>query len=124
MPRSRKIGPVDAHVGARIRRRRTMMGMRQTELAGRIGVSFQAVQKYETGSNRVSAALLWAIARTLDVPVGHFFEGLEDGPTAEPATKEELIALKIVPPLSMLTPELQALIVDLAHALAKAIAKP
>lgn len=71
--------PVDVHVGKRIRHRRWMVGMTQQQLAERVGIKFQQIQKYETGMNRVSASRLWEIARTLDVPVSHFFEGLEGG---------------------------------------------
>ncbi len=67
--------PVDVHVGARIRQRRFLLGMTQQALASRLGVTFQQVQKYEVGANRVSASRLWEIARLLDVPIGFFFEG-------------------------------------------------
>lgn len=76
--------PVDAHVGARIRQRRWMLGMTQQALADRLGVTFQQVQKYEMGSNRVSASRLWSIARLLGVSVEFFFEGLRT--TAESGT--------------------------------------
>ncbi len=69
--------PVDVHVGKRIRHRRWMVGMTQQQLAERVGIKFQQIQKYETGMNRVSASRLWDIAETLDVPVSFFFEGLE-----------------------------------------------
>ncbi|MBM2575343.1 helix-turn-helix transcriptional regulator [Jannaschia sp. Os4] len=69
--------PVDVHVGKRIRHRRWMVGMTQQQLAEKVGIKFQQIQKYETGMNRVSASRLWEIAETLEVPVGHFFEGLE-----------------------------------------------
>jgi transcriptional regulator with XRE-family HTH domain len=55
------------------------MGMTQQQLAEDVGIKFQQIQKYETGMNRISASRLWDISRTLQVPVGHFFEGLEDG---------------------------------------------
>lgn len=67
---------VDAFVGQRMRHRRWMVGMTQQELAGRVGVKFQQIQKYEVGTNRVSASRLWNIAAALDVPVAFFFEGL------------------------------------------------
>lgn len=69
--------PVDVHVGARIRQRRLMLGMTQQALASRLGVTFQQLQKYEMGNNRVSASRLWDIARLMDVPISYFFEGLE-----------------------------------------------
>jgi transcriptional regulator with XRE-family HTH domain len=75
--------PVDAHVGKRIRHRRWMVGMTQQQLADRVGIKFQQIQKYETGMNRVSASRLWDVAEALTVPVSFFFEGLnEDGSVA------------------------------------------
>ncbi len=69
---------VDIEVGKKIRVQRTMRKMSQTELGNRIGVTFQQVQKYERGSNRVSASKLVEIARALDVDVRLFFDGLEE----------------------------------------------
>ena len=82
--------PVDVHVGKRIRHRRWLVGMTQQQLAERVGIKFQQIQKYETGANRVSASRLWDISEALDVPVSFFFEGLEgvadqDGHAAVPA---------------------------------------
>ncbi|MBN2631513.1 MAG: helix-turn-helix transcriptional regulator [Rhodobacteraceae bacterium] len=68
--------PVDAHVGKRIRHRRWMVGMTQQQLADKVGIKFQQIQKYETGMNRVSASRLWDIAETLGVQISFFFEGL------------------------------------------------
>ena len=76
--------PVDVHVGKRIRHRRWTLGTTQQQLAEEVGIKFQQIQKYETGTNRVSASRLWDIARALDVPVAFFFEGL-DSSEAEPA---------------------------------------
>jgi transcriptional regulator with XRE-family HTH domain len=76
--------PVDAHVGKRIRHRRWMVGMTQQQLADKVGIKFQQIQKYETGMNRVSASRLWDIAESLDVTIAFFFEGLAD---AEGAAK-------------------------------------
>ncbi len=78
-PRDSGAEPVDVHVGSRIRERRTLLGLSQGVLATASGVTFQQVQKYENGSNRVSASKLWAISVALDVPVGWFFEGYGDG---------------------------------------------
>ncbi|WP_107975287.1 helix-turn-helix domain-containing protein [Allosediminivita pacifica] len=69
--------PVDVHVGKRIRHRRWLVGMTQQQLAEKVGIKFQQIQKYETGANRVSASRLWDIADALDVPVSFFFEGLD-----------------------------------------------
>lgn len=68
--------PVDVHVGKRIRHRRWMIGMTQQQLADKVGIKFQQIQKYETGANRVSASRLWDIAQAMGVPVSFCFEGL------------------------------------------------
>src|SRR5215475_15467261 len=68
---------VDDHVGSRIRLRRTLLGMTQEQLAGALGISYQQIQKYETGANRVSAGRLFEIGQRMDVEVGYFFEGLD-----------------------------------------------
>jgi len=70
--------PVDVHVGKRVRHRRWMVGMTQQQLAGKVGIKFQQIQKYETGMNRVSASRLWDIAEALTVPVSFFFEGIDE----------------------------------------------
>ena len=77
---TRKTGPLDAMVGARIRMFRVDRGMSQTVLAERIGVTFQQIQKYERGANRVGASRLSQIASALDVSVGEFFESSRSGP--------------------------------------------
>ena len=69
--------PVDVHVGKRVRHRRWMVAMTQQQLAEKVGIKFQQIQKYETGMNRISASRLWDIAEALTVPVGYFFEGLD-----------------------------------------------
>ncbi len=68
--------PVDVHVGRRVRMRRTLLGMSQTTLGEAIGLTFQQVQKYERGTNRVSSSRLYDVARVLDVPVEFFFEDM------------------------------------------------
>jgi len=77
--------PVDAHVGKRIRHRRWMIGMTQQQLADKVGIKFQQIQKYETGMNRVSASRLWDIADALGVTIAFFFEGLSDQDMPKPA---------------------------------------
>ncbi len=74
--------PVDVHVGKRVRHRRWMVGMTQQQLAEKVGIKFQQIQKYETGMNRISASRLWDIAEALSVPVSYVFEGM-DGDEAE-----------------------------------------
>lgn len=72
----RSPNPVDVHVGARVRLRRKLLKMSQEKLGERLGVTFQQVQKYERGANRVGASRLWKISEVLDVPVSYFYEGL------------------------------------------------
>lgn len=95
---------VDQHVGARIRERRTLMGLSQMELAERLDLTFQQVQKYERGFNRVGASRLFDLARVLDVPIAFFFEGLDQGVEivqrsdetampADPLTRRETLEL-------------------------------
>lgn len=79
--------PVDVNVGHRVRNRRVLIGMSQEVLAEKIGLTFQQVQKYELGKNRISASMLWRIAEALDVPVSFFFDGLRSG--AGPIVPEE-----------------------------------
>jgi transcriptional regulator with XRE-family HTH domain len=74
---------VDAHVGTRIRLRRKLLGLSQQQLAERLGLTFQQVQKYERGVNRVSASKLYETAQVLQAPVTHFFEGLDGEPLIE-----------------------------------------
>jgi transcriptional regulator with XRE-family HTH domain len=66
--------PVDVHVGTRMRQRRSLLGMSQTALGAAVGLTFQQVQKYERGSNRISASRLVEFAKVLDVPITHFFD--------------------------------------------------
>ena len=79
--------PVDVHVGARLRVRRTLMGMSQTALGDAIGLSFQQMQKYERGTNRISSSRLYDIARVLDVPIEYFFEEMPAGVAANSPTQ-------------------------------------
>ncbi|HEX7758244.1 MAG TPA: helix-turn-helix transcriptional regulator [Caulobacteraceae bacterium] len=81
-PEERSPNPVDLHVGARVRMRRRLRGVSQEKLADSLGLTFQQVQKYERGANRISASKLYEIAASLQTPVGYFFEGLADPSTA------------------------------------------
>ena len=73
---SGKPNPIDVHVGARVRLRRTLLGMSQEKLGEALGLTFQQVQKYERGANRVGASRLYDLSRVLDVPVSYFFEDM------------------------------------------------
>lgn len=80
MPENKKKpNPIDAHVGGRIRLRRNMLNMSQEKLGERLGITFQQIQKYEKGTNRVGASRLQAIANILGVPVAFFFEDAPGG---------------------------------------------
>jgi transcriptional regulator with XRE-family HTH domain len=77
--------PIDRHVGSRVRMRRVMLGMSQEKLGEALGLTFQQVQKYEKGVNRIGASRLQQISRTLDVPPSYFFEGAPSFDTASSA---------------------------------------
>jgi transcriptional regulator with XRE-family HTH domain len=83
MPRGKKPDPVDLHVGSLLRTLRTLHGLSQAELAERLDITFQQLQKYETGSNRTTAGRLWRASKILGVPISYFFDGLDGN--ADPA---------------------------------------
>ena len=70
--------PIDVHVGQRLRMRRTLLGMSQEAVAEALGLTFQQLQKYEKGSNRISASRLYELSQILDVPQAFFFEEMTD----------------------------------------------
>lgn len=80
--------PIDSYVGGRMRLRRIQLGLSQGALASKIGVSFQAVQKYESGDIRISASRLYDVAQVLQVAPGFFFEGYPDGLVATNLAQE------------------------------------
>jgi len=75
--------PVDVHVGKRLKQIRTLRRMSQTDVAKRLNLSFQQIQKYEIGSNRVAASRLFELSRILDVPTSYFFEGIAESDPPE-----------------------------------------
>jgi len=81
--RARLAKQVDRHVGERVRQRRTLLGLTQEQLAGALEISYQQIQKYETGANRISAGRLFEIAQKLDTDVSFFFDGLIPGSNPE-----------------------------------------
>lgn len=104
--------PVDVHVGSRVRLRRTLLGLSQEKLGEAVGLTFQQIQKYERGANRIGASRLFEFSRILDVPVSFFFDdmtargkigdselasGLSDRPQAplepDPLTRRETLEL-------------------------------
>ena len=89
--------PVDVLVGRKARERRALEGMSQTTVANSLGLTFQQLQKYEKGHNRISASKLYELAQIFDVPISYFFEGIEEGKIApspdEVLTKRETLEL-------------------------------
>lgn len=99
-PTGRAPSPIDLHVGRRIRIRRKMLNISQEQLGADLGLTFQQIQKYERGANRVSASKLYETARTLRVAIGYFFEGLPDPSDergGELAMPDPIQALAIAP---------------------------
>jgi transcriptional regulator with XRE-family HTH domain len=88
---------VDRHIGLRLRSRRSTLQMTQSDLATALGVTFQQVQKYEKGSNRVSASTLKELAETLKVPLAYFFEGLQPEGTRGEGDYEEWVEFLAMP---------------------------
>src|ERR1700744_6536442 len=131
--KSDKPNPVDVHVGSRVRLRRTLLGMSQEKLGDALGLTFQQVQKYERGANRVGASRLYDLSRVLDVPVSYFFEeygdaasalmGAGEGPTdpyqANPMMKRETLEL-VRAYLRIADPQIKRRVFELTKALASA----
>jgi transcriptional regulator with XRE-family HTH domain len=79
--------PVDIHVGQKLKQIRTLRRLSQTDVSRKLDISFQQIQKYETGSNRISASRLFELSQILDVSPSYFFEGLHD--TDDPDVKKD-----------------------------------
>ncbi|OJX81400.1 helix-turn-helix transcriptional regulator [Magnetospirillum sp. 64-120] len=95
---SGKPNPIDVHVGNRVRLRRTLLGMSQEKLGEALGLTFQQVQKYERGANRVGASRLYDLSRVLDVPVSYFFDDMNDETMA--ASPRHMVRATEDPPMS------------------------
>ena len=80
--------PIDMHVGMRVRRRRAALGMNQQRLGAAVGLSFQQIQKYESGANRISSSRLYEFAKVLKVPVAHFFKNVQTNMLRGPGAKK------------------------------------
>ncbi len=118
MPGLKTKHDVDTHVGKRIRHRRWMTGLTQQQLADKVGITFQQIQKYETSMNRVSASRLWDIANAMGVPITFFFEGLsEDGETTE-AVPEDKETLQLAQKLRSVPQAQRLCLYNMAHSLA------
>lgn len=103
--------PVDRHVGRRVSEKRISLGYNQSDLGRALGLTFQQIQKYEKGANRISASKLWDIARFFKVDIGYFFQGLatnaagvnEEAPAFDhdfPATRHSIEIARLAPQLS------------------------
>jgi transcriptional regulator with XRE-family HTH domain len=88
---TRRTDPVDSHVGSRLRLRRTLMGMGQEKLGNSVGLTFQQIQKYERGLNRIGSSRLYQFCKVLDVPVSFFFDEMPDdmGSQSPSASREQ-----------------------------------
>jgi len=90
--KSDKPNPIDVHVGTRVRLRRTLLGMSQEKLGDALGLTFQQVQKYERGANRIGASRLYDLSHVLDVPVSFFFDDIKaetvEAAQGEPGLRE------------------------------------
>lgn len=80
---SEKPNPIDVHVGRRLRLRRTLLGMSQERLGQLLGLTFQQIQKYERGVNRIGSSRLYELGQILDVPVSFFFDDMSEGDRAQ-----------------------------------------
>ena len=89
MANKKQPNPIDIHVGSRVRLRRMMLGMSQEKLGEQLGITFQQIQKYEKGTNRIGASRLQHIARVLSVPISFFFEDAPAPPTGDSTGFEE-----------------------------------
>ncbi|MGH6978706.1 MAG: helix-turn-helix domain-containing protein, partial [Brevundimonas sp.] len=108
--------PIDILVGRRMAERRLVAGMNQSDLGRAIGVTFQQVQKYERGANRVSASKLWQAAQALAVPITYFFDGAEAaGDVQTPPVTRQSSELQHL--FADLAPNAQRLVLELAHQL-------
>ena len=110
---------VDRHVGAQVRQRRQLLGLSQTRLAEALDVTFQQVQKYERGTNRVGAGRLYQLSRVLEVPVGYFFEGLDEPGEAAARAEFSTAAIKVARELDKIADQaVRRGFADLIHAVA------
>ena len=116
---TKKPNPIDVHVGKKIREARILQGMSQTALADQIGITFQQLQKYESGANRVSCSRLYEIGRVLGMPVQAFFVGAGSGagvPEIEELSERE--TLNLVNDYSRLSPSLRKSVAKTVKSLA------
>ena len=104
---AKDIHPVDVFVGQRLRQRRISLGITQEDMANALGLSFQQVQKYEKGMNRMSSSRLWEIGRIVGVEVAYFFEGMSDDIASITNLRSDLHARAQVAPTALSERELR-----------------
>ncbi|KXJ56545.1 MAG: transcriptional regulator [Thalassospira sp. Nap_22] len=111
--------PIDVHVGSRVRLRRTLLGMSQEKLGDALGLTFQQIQKYERGANRVGASRLYDISRALEVPVSFFFDDMPAEIVGNKPTSAEAAAVDNIDLTSRANLELIRNLERLPHVIAK-----
>jgi transcriptional regulator with XRE-family HTH domain len=124
---TRRTGPIDKYLGDRLRARRIMMKMSQGDLGKSLGLTFQQIQKYEKGTNRMSAALMVPLAKILDIDIGYFYDEIPNtkhsGEIETPALTELALTLHgrrlIDAFLNLKTDALRGAVADLARVLAR-----
>jgi transcriptional regulator with XRE-family HTH domain len=114
--------PIDVHVGSRLKHRRTSIGMTQEKLGEKLGVTFQQVQKYEKGTNRIGASRLQEISRILDVPVSYFFEDAREK-AEEPSAADGMMRLGFAEDAPAVQFAVPSAAPSEAHALARAFSQ-
>jgi transcriptional regulator with XRE-family HTH domain len=113
--------PADVAIGAKIKKRRMMLGMSQEKLGEALGITFQQVQKYEKGTNRVGGSRMVEIAKVLGVPIAHLFEGASnDAEAVAPPTALDAATIDVVRLMNSAPPEIRPAIRDMAETLVKA----
>ena len=120
---SHKVGefgprPVDVHVGGRVKAGRTLIGMSQEELGEHVGLSFQQIQKYEKGVNRIAASRLWQFSLILGRPISWFFEGIAERKRKGDDILSKRETLQLVRYLSACDPDVQKHLAAMINAVA------
>ncbi len=110
--------PVDVHVGGRVRAGRTLIGMSQTEIGKHVGVTFQQIQKYEKGVDRIAASRLWVISLVLGRPISWFFEGIGERKRKGDDLVVKRETLQLVRYLSACDPDVQKHLAAMINAVA------
>ncbi len=110
--------PVDVHVGGRVKARRTLIGMSQEELGNHVGLTFQQIQKYEKGMNRIAASRLWHFSRILGQPISWFFEGIGERKRKVDDLVAKRETLKLVRYLSACDPDVRTHLAAMINAVA------